>query len=381
MVLGIDPVYNYFEDERVKFLNEFHDIHLIKYYSFLPKKWKLLIVFFCKIEGIFTKFHTISARLKAKIFSLSVKISYKINVVNVLGDFSPDVLITDQNRGNEVQRLVKYTRKNGCISFALPHSASNFTNQLRILNWKKFSDTLSLGCVDKLFDCVIFPNKYDPNYNITPEKKVILGSARFSKLWVLEKERLFKSKKYFFPKDKDNTKVLFLFPKRQNNIFWDELIRSIEIIESYDFSVVFKLPVRGTHSLPKRFLNSPKIDIPNDSTGVLVEWADVVFYIDTTVIFEALIKDKTVVHLKHLHINSTSSDDMPGICRSHTRDDLVKLLDSFEEDSEFRPYDRQDTLKILEEVVFPFGREEPIDDYENYINNFCLEKKDETSGI
>lgn len=381
MVLGIDPVYNYFEDERVKFLNEFHNIPLIKYYSYLPPKWKLLIAFFRKIEGIFSRFHTISAKLKAKILSLSVKFSYKINVDDILGDFIPDVLITDQNRGNDVQRFVKYTGRNGCISFALPHSASNFTNQLRILNWKKFTDTPSQNNVDKLFDCVIFPNKHDPNYNIAPEKKVILGSARFSKSWVLEKERLFKSKKYFFPKDKDNTKVLFLFPKRQNNIFWEELIRSIEIIESYDLSVVFKLPVRGKHSLPKRFFNSPKIDISDNPTGVLVDWADVVFYIDTTVIFEALVKNKTVVHLKHLHINSTSSDDMPGICRSHTRDDLVRLLDSFEKDPDFRPYDRQNTLKILEEVIYPAGREEPVEDYENYINNFSIEKNDESSDI
>ena len=380
-MLGIDPIYNYFEDERVIFLNEFHNISLIKYYSFLPKKWKLLIAIFCKIEGIFSKFDFIGGKIRAKVVALSVKISYKIKLGDVLRGFSPDVLITDHNRGNDVQSFVKYTRKNGCISFALPHSASNFTNRLRILNWKKFTDTPSKESVDKLFDCVIFPNKHDPNYNITPEKKVILGSARFSKSWVLEKERLFKSKKYFFPKDKDNTKVLFLIPKRQNNIFWEELIRSIEIIETYDLSVVFKLPVRGKHSLPKRFLNSPKIDISDDPTSVLVDWADVVFYIDTTVIFEALVKDKTVVHLKHLHINSTSSDDIPGICRSHTRDDFVKLLDSFEKDSDFRPYDLKNTVKILEEVIYPTGREEPIEDYENYINNFSLEKNDESPVI
>ena len=204
------------------------------------------------------------------------------------------------------------------------------------------------------------------------EKKVILGSARFSKSWVLKKETLFGSSEYKFPRQTKNTKILFLYPKKQNNIFWEELLRSIEIMISYDFSIVFKLPVRGRHLLPKKYKSCEKVELSDAPTGVLVDWADVVFYIDTTVIFEAMIKDKTVVHLKHLHINTCSTDNLRGICRTYTRDDLVELLEKFEKEPGYRPYNSSETLRILKEVVYPNDTEEPLDDYMRFINELFL---------
>lgn len=377
-IVGIDPVYEYTDDERIIFLNKTHSLELVSLFSHLPcliRCQRRILLLLSKIT--FSGF-SLFGKIKDKILNSLNRSTMKSWMPIFLKEFSPDILICDHNRSEIVSRFIKYFRSSGCISVALPHSAENWTNKLRITSWMFPPQNITKTADVAKFDYLIYPNKQmllmDDSIEESNEKKIILGSARFSKSWVLEKEKLFGSKKYEFAHCSNKTKVLFFFPKKQNNIFWEELIRSIHIICSFDFSIVFKLPVRGQHFFPKEFSKLNNVDLSDEPSGVLVDWADIVFYIDTTVIFEAMIKDKTVVHLKHLHINSSSTDNLRGICRTCTRDDLVKLLENIENEPAYRPYTISETLKILKEVVYPNDSEEPIDDYLNFIDNLLPKK-------
>ena len=371
-LVGIDPLYKYCSDERITFLRKAHNIQLHSFFSDIPVFYGLQKKILSLMECTFINKLSVFAKLQGRLIIIIQNWGSKKDIHIFLNNFNPDLLICDHNWSSIVKRFVDFTKKVESLSISLPHSAENWTNKLRITTFLSFSGK-GVGEIRKpLFDYVVFPNEHDPSFPLVAEKKVILGSARFSKSWVLKKETLFGSSEYKFPRQTKNTKILFLYPKKQNNIFWEELLRSIEIMISYDFSIVFKLPVRGRHLLPKKYESCEKVELSDDPTGVLVDWADVVFYIDTTVIFEAMIKDKTVVHLKHLHINTCSTDNLRGICRTYTRDDLVELLEKFEKDPSYRSYNSSDTAKILKEVVYPNETEEPLEDYMRFINELFL---------
>ncbi len=122
-------------------------------------------------------------------------------------------------------------------------------------------------------------------------------------------------------------------PKIWDNIFWDELIRSINLISNVKNAKLIiqyhpNVKYSSLKKLSQNILDKNNVFISSNdySTSQLISWSDVVFNINTTVFFEALIKNKLLVNLNHLHINQFYFQNKKYYYETINRDELVEIL-------------------------------------------------------
>ena len=116
-------------------------------------------------------------------------------------------------------------------------------------------------------------------------------------------------------------------PKKNLNIFWEELIRTIDFISSYqEFELILLNNNYDFPKLPKYILNRDNIRYyllsKKYSTSKLIDWADIVFHAGTGVIFESFMKEKITVLPRYLSCNTLISDKYNAGFNISNRDEL-----------------------------------------------------------
>ncbi len=161
----------------------------------------------------------------------------------------------------------------------------------------------------------------------------VIGSPRYCKEWLELKSKLELDGKEVGTNLKNKIKVLFLIPKKQINIFSEELIRTIDFISSYDeFEIILLNNNLYYPKLSKDILERPNIKsylISEDySTSKLIDWSEIVFHAGTGVIFESFIKDKITVLPRYLTSNSLISEKYNAGFNLRNRDELRSFCNS-----------------------------------------------------
>ncbi len=369
--------YNYKSNKLIEYFLKKNNITIIDLPGLYFQKNKLKHIIYKLAQNISEiPYLTFLNKIYRKVFFL-LKNDFEIFLKNYYSNYIKFNMngIFDYSKSDSINyaKNLVYKKNGQCINLA--HWVWMWSNELRLDNMLEFNKEENiLGHFDPR-DLCIFENKQaQDRFNkigVAIEKSYLYGSARFTKEWIETREQIIKEKKYETEYKNNSIKILFFYPKQGQNIHNDELIRTVSILSQHDdFEVILKLHDRVNKldvkkSLPKVVSNKKNIRIisNNYSSSSLISWCDVVLNVHSSVMFEATIKDKTLILLTYLHSNKMWFEDLSGFWKLSTRDDLVRCLNHLEKDKLYKPYTNDEKEKFLETINKK--NQNIIDDYIN----------------
>ncbi len=339
LIVYCDSLYDYNNDPHHILFSKFKNIKIINTVSSLKKNLSFLnittilterIYYLIKSEFLFKILHKLQTFQK-----LNIEKTLKSKIIQSLNE--PVLGIFDYSKSDFINSIKDtiYRKKGVCIN--IPHWVWIWQNKLRCNDMLSFNtdNPYEYGSFDHRDICIVENKKSVEilkELKVSPRKIIFLGSARFSHNWVLKKNELLNEKKIKISNNK-SIKILFLCPKIWDNIFWDELIRSINLISNVKNAKLIiqyhpNVKYSSLKKLSQNILDKNNVFISSNdySTSQLISWSDVVFNINTTVFFEALIKNKLLVNLNHLHINQFYFQNKKYYYETINRDELVEIL-------------------------------------------------------
>ncbi len=187
-----------------------------------------------------------------------------------------------------------------------------------------------------------------------------IGSYRFSREYISLLQNEFKSQidelNGILPKNK--LKILLLIHKPIANYFLEEIYRIINTILMIDnVHLTIQMHTRGwakdiANLLRKNASLNGALIVDNDkySTSSLFATTDLILFTSTSVIYEAIILDKPVLHLSRTTSNRNYIDNLIKTYSISTRDDLIDEIEKAKGNKNYRSYteaERDTVLKFL----------------------------------
>lgn len=250
--------------------------------------------------------------------------------------------------GQFTQEVLAAAQTEGYSTVSLPHGDKPYINHLRQNpQFDAFldSDSIATGTdpVERNppfgvqnFDSVVHPNdrsaeRVEPY--VDSGQLQVLGSPRYNDEWIPRLSTLVPSPS--LPTDREHAFVLFL---RNANypIFWAEVVRAIRLVSEFaEFELIVKHHTRSSR-LEKFFQEKHGFDISEYEnvqfvgdeihSVPLIQWADVVLDLGTSIAFEPVVRQMQVLSLEFAHANeSTISHYIEGSRLPH-RDALYEAL-------------------------------------------------------
>jgi len=269
---------------------------------------------------------------------LEIKIK-KINIKNKLGKvFSKSrcPLIITLHKNPKAQKMVSNIQKiNSRAKWAvIPHGTHLLVNKMITdENLDKIQKKNKKNIYNKI-DFNLTTSKWDLEEEVSngvPRKKsFVIGSPRYCKEWLIIKSSLGVDGNNVIKNKKYKVKILFFLPKKFINIFWAEVIRTIDFISSYKEIELILIDYDPYYSkLPKyikKRSNVKLLSISKEySTSKVIEWADIVLHVGSSLVFEFLIKEKISVFPRYLTSNTQISERYHAGFNLINRDELRTL--------------------------------------------------------
>ena len=269
---------------------------------------------------------------------LEIKIK-KINIKEKLGKVflkSTCPLIITLHKNHKVQKIVSNIQKINSRAkwVVIPHGTHLLVNKMVTdENLDKIQKKNKKNIYNKI-DFNLTTSKWDLEEEVSngmPRKKsFVIGSPRYCKEWLIIKSSLGVDGNNVIKNKKYKVKILFFLPKKFINIFWAEVIRTIDFISSYKEIELILIDYDPYYSkLPKyikKRSNVKLLSISKEySTSKVIEWADIILHVGSSLIFEFLIKEKISVFPRYLTSNTQISDRYHAGFNLSNRDELRTL--------------------------------------------------------
>lgn len=235
-----------------------------------------------------------------------------------------------------VQTVVETARDQGLGTVSLPHGDSPHasylvrTDELSMAPRVKFEPA-------KMFDAVVVPNelcatRFRPF--VERSRVAVLGSPRYCDEWLAQLEHLLPPTP--LEANPDRLKLVLFMRKKDFSVFWDEVGRMIQMVAAFpNVELIVKAHTRGgwrqplSRSLGLRKLDNVRFVASEIHSSHLLDWADAVIDIATSVAFEAVKCSTPVLAADYLHAaTSTVADYLPE-CALNCRDDAYNKVDHF----------------------------------------------------
>ena len=275
-----------------------------------------------------------------------------------------DWLLSSARHFEFVKKIIEKAHNLGFCAISLPHGDSPHYNRMIRLNELnyQFMDHYAAGAV---FDFVVVPNelcarRYRPHMDAKRIK--VLGSPRYNSEWINLMENLIPP--YETEKSNDKLKIVFFLRNFIYPIFWEEVIRTIKLVTQFqDFYLIVKHHTRDA-KLDRLLQTHPELRsgekenlefVYNDvHSSALLQWADVVMDLGTSVAFEAVKRGKPVLSMEYLHSSFSTVPYYIKSCDIRCRDDLYNALTKFLSNPNHPFYEKDQRKKFLEEIIdFP----------------------------
>lgn len=257
-----------------------------------------------------------------------------------------------------VEIVVSMARAAGFGTVSLPHGDSPHASQLiRHGEWHLKPDT-SFSAAG-IFDKVVVPNELcSKRFRslLADEKIAVLGSPRYCDEWVAKLAELLPPS----PLTKSNSrlKIVMFLRKANFTTFWEEVAEVVQMIAAFPgVEVAIKPHTRGgwKQSLTKntalrRLSNVIMVD-DNIHSVHLMNWADIIIDLATSVVFEAIKAKKTVLAADYLHAGRSAMAVFMPETELRCRDDVYKKIDAFLSGSMGSFYVEGNRERFLKEMV------------------------------
>lgn len=235
-----------------------------------------------------------------------------------------------------VETVVSMARAKGLGTVSLPHGDSPHANQLiRRHEWKLEPD--SMYSAGRIFDKVVVPNelcavRFRPF--MPAQSLAVLGSPRFCTEWLAILAKLQPPSQ--LARSASRLKLVIFLRKSDFTTFWEEVGEVVQMIAAFpDVEIIIKPHTRGGWRQPltrnAALMRLPNVSVAGDDVHSihLLNWADVIIDLATSVIFEAVKSGKPVLAADYLHAGrSTIAEFMPET-ELRCRDDVYKKIDEF----------------------------------------------------
>ncbi|HEX2619871.1 MAG TPA: hypothetical protein VHL11_06985, partial [Phototrophicaceae bacterium] len=265
---------------------------------------------------------------------------------------------------NFAEAIIQGAQRRGFGNVSLPHGDTPYFNKMFKLGDLNYESVEHFQ--DNPSDCVVVPNpltaeRYTPYRN--DDQLKIAGSPRYNSEWMGILDKLMPP--YIRPASEGKLKVLLFLRNPVFPIFWEEVITAIQMITQFpDVFLVVKHHTRGgsentphhREHLEMSKLNqmtAPNLEIEyNDvHSGSLIEWADVVMELGTSISNEAIVHNKPLLALEFLHSNiSTVAHYLPGTAL-RCKDDLYDALVILRKDKTHHLYTAAERQHFIDEMI------------------------------
>jgi hypothetical protein len=311
---GLHVKHEYFSDSNLKIQNLAHIL-------FKPKLVRILSWISDNIERSNSKY--VRYRLWPFIWKILLyRIYQRENNVNkfleVIGDSTivVDDIYLDVER-TFINRLLR-DRVNAQV-VCIAHGQNTYLNLWHDLPRMRNIEPVSQGGLT-VYSPSANHSSYLSKFN-TDISLIDVGNTRFDKNWVLNKSRV-SDHKTFEKFGQFQTKVLFVMSKLEYGQEVSVVEKFIHEISKIDnLALCLKPHTRGMsiESLDISLGENISIEycVP---TNALIQWADVVVFTGSSIIFEAMIKHKKILYLSCLQRYQTIFDTLPNdlICKEIT---------------------------------------------------------------
>ncbi len=359
-----DPFNDYRSDYRIRYLERAYGhrpVHILPYYPVAPWVIRAHRAASRLAERLPRAGRLLRSALVTPLARRIIRAGEAIDVRRLFRDLlGPNrqraIIIFDHQMSSLVQLAGALARERGYPMLSLPHAVENWDNEL--INTHQLSiepDTTSRKSYN-LYDAVVFPDAYAAQRTVTlglEESRVrIIGSPRFSAQWMTKLDREV-TPTYNLPAvGPDKLRVVYFLTKPRHNVFQEEALRTIHYLRQFPGVYLIIKP----HTRGMRFgmddLGEGCMVVDNDvPSQVLIDWADLILYTATSVILDALRKDKPVLYLANTLANKLIFERFIKTWEVRCRDELRDWMWRFLEDRQTRTYTREEADRCLAELV------------------------------
>ncbi len=236
-----------------------------------------------------------------------------------------------------VEIVVTMAKARGLGAVSLPHGDSPHASQLiRHHEWVLKPDALYSAA--RIFDKLVVPNelcatRFRPF--LSNEAIAVLGSPRYCDEWLDKLATLSPVPRLKTNQDTRLRIVMFL-RKSEFTTFWEEVGEIIGMIATFPgVELVIKPHTRGgwrqplTGSASLRQLANVRVAEDSEHSISLMNWADIIIDLATSVVFEAVKAKKPVMAADYLHAGRSALAHFMPETELKCRDDVYTMIDRF----------------------------------------------------
>jgi UDP-N-acetylglucosamine 2-epimerase len=256
---------------------------------------------------------------------------------------------------------------------ALPHGVHLYTNDVT----KPKSEENRRHKKFNQFDYIIATNQLRKvaltQSGVASEKISVLGSARYCDEWMNQNCKVLPKKSHKTSKNSGLLKLVFFPSKPQCNMDLERMSKTVNILSDLEGIQLMVKPHTRT-SIGKEYF---KFDSRSDATEILTaelcEWADAILVVGSSVITEALMRNKPALYLKYMHTNTTLFDEYQACWTINDEQELINAVKSLINNPKKIPYNKTNVDLFLSETVYGGGKKKDIlQVYEQFIVNSSI---------
>lgn len=256
----------------------------------------------------------------------------------------------------QLNSLVKVAKDRGVYTAAAPHAVYTTEN---LINTSAYLDPfLSPEPEPYIVDHVFMVNdneiKARKRLLMDERQAVVLGSARFCKEWVSTLRRI--SPKVQMPSAAGLFKIVIMVGRADYNVFVEEVHRIVEFVSRIPGVFLVVKPATRDPFYTGAVLKKNVAVVGNEVPSAdLIDWADLVLFSLTSVVFDAVRLDKPVLYLRrtvaNVAITESAITSWNVDCRDDLRDRILELKDKKTD----RTYTRKERDVCLKKLIEPAG--------------------------
>lgn len=254
-------------------------------------------------------------------------------IKNVARQINNSILIFDEiavqpGRSYVVDEIIENKKRNNNTIYAFQTGQNSYTKL-----WQESDIKLASSNSPKRVDKYIVPGPNDKEIlsrQFPNEEMVIGGNTRFDKDWVGILSQM-------VPETIENHErkpiegkinIVFMLSKIEYGVDLENIVNSINICcEIEDAAVIIKPHTRGMNlnSFRNR-LNKKAFDGTDFSSTHLINWSDIVLFTGSSIILQAMILNKKVIHLNHCLNYNTIFDSSGAVHIAKTVQDVKDII-------------------------------------------------------
>jgi hypothetical protein len=247
--------------------------------------------------------------------------------------------------------FLKASRQMSIPSLALPHGVYLYTNDA---TKPRATDEHRLAKFNR-FDYIVVTNELRKvllaHSGVAEDKIFVLGSARYCEEWLEQNRKILPGGFDTESKKSEKLKVVLMPSKPQCNLDVERMFSTCRLLAELEGVEAMIKPHTRIRSQRHVFDNIPLPDVSPVLTAELCDWADVLINVGSSVITEALMREKPVLYLKYLHANTTLFEELGACWTINNETELKNALLTLQTDKNHMPYSKESVANFLTEVV------------------------------